>query len=125
MRRALAPLAVLALLLAGCTAGSGGADSGASEVSVVQDEGAGGGGAVGSAADAPAAGVVADVDDAGRQVVTEGSVTLTVDSPRRAAQDAATLVEQAGGHVQERVEQAGQGADDDTAHLVVRVPAEA
>jgi hypothetical protein len=126
MRRPLIPLLALALLLAGCTAGSGAADSagaqsGASIVS--EDAGADSSGSE-SAGGAPDVGVVADVDDVGRQVVTEGSVTVTVESPRSAAQDAAALVEQSGGHVQERVEAAGQGSEEDTARLVVRVPAD-
>jgi len=123
------PVVLLAGLLAGCTAGSGAGDSGgtadsagisAEEPAVLGPEaagdqsGGGGGEAVG----------VADVDGADRQVVTTGSVTLTVEQPRLAARDAAAIVEASGGHVQERVEQAGEETSLDTASLVVRVPAD-
>ena len=130
MTRLRAVLVVLVLLLAGCSAGggaSGGADASAGEGAVVGggeqsgDVGApDGGGAGGGGSDgAP----VVDVDDGSRAVVTEGTVTFTVERPRTAAQEAAAIVEGAGGHVQERVEQAGQGGSEDSAHLVVRIPA--
>ena len=121
------PVVLVAGLLAGCTAGSGcrrlrrhrgQRGISAEEPAVLGPEAAGdqsgGGEAVG----------VADVDGADRQVVTTGSVTLTVEQPRLAARDAAAIVEASGGHVQERVEQAGEETSLDTASLVVRVPAD-
>ena len=122
MRSLGAALAISVLLLAGCTAGSGASDAGGESAGGVGSDSAGisveesaeGGGTV--------IGPVADVGD--RQVVTEGTVSLTVEDPRRAAQDAAALVEQAGGHVQERVEQAAVEGEPATAELVVRVPSE-
>lgn len=124
MRRVGMVLALLALVLTGCTAQSESGDAGGTDSLVEEsgagDDAAGGGGGGGESGDVSG---VADVDD-GRQVVTEGSVTLTVEQPREAARDAAAIVEQAGGHVQERVEQAGGDAGEDTAWLVVRVPAD-
>ena len=122
MRRLGMVLALLVLTVGGCTAGTGASDSGGGAEAAVDEEasgGAGGGEAVGGDTAA-----VADGDDDGRQVVTEGSVTLTVERPRIAARDAAAIVEQAGGHVQERVEQAGDDVTEDTAWLVVRVPSD-
>ncbi|WP_155855372.1 DUF4349 domain-containing protein [Actinotalea ferrariae] len=118
-RAALAlPTAALAVaLLAGCV-GSGAqsgdeASGGAADTSAVEESAEGGGDGVG-------------VGDADRQVITEGTVVLAVDDPRAAANDAALLVEHAGGRVAERVENAGSGVDgvqDASASLVVRVPA--
>ncbi len=130
MRRLGMVLALLALALAGCTAGSGASDAagGSDSAGIAVEESAPLGppseaeasdGDAGSGADVAA---VADVDDAARQVVVEGSVSRTVEQPRVAARDAAAIVEQAGGHVQERVEQAGDEATQDTAWRVVRVP---
>lgn len=81
----------------------------------------------GAAAEEDSAGAGFGADDAGgvteRQVVTEGSVVVEVDDPRAAANDAALLVEHAGGRVAERVESAGSVDGDASASLVVRVPA--
>jgi hypothetical protein len=131
MRRLGIGLALLALTLAGCSAGSGASDSGgvSDSAGISADEAApigppaDGGESAEDGADLGEAAAVADVDDA-RQVVVEGSVTLTVERPRIAARDAAAIVEQAGGHVQERVEQAGDDTSEDTAWLVVRVPSD-
>jgi len=130
MRPAAATLALAVLLLAGCTAGSGASDAAGSGAMVGSGESAAGGGGSDAAADGTAAGAgavpgeVGLVSDAARQVVTEGSVTLTVDQPRRAAGDAAALVEGAGGHVQERSEQAATEGEQASARLVVRIPSD-
>lgn len=127
MKRA-AATAVVALLLAGCSAGMDSATDEAARTGSQTQSGAGE-----SAPDA------ADTDDlsgdglAGdglgaalaeeeRQVITEGSVTVTVEDPRVAAQSAALLVERVGGRVQERQEQAATDRRDASASLVVRVP---
>lgn len=126
----LAVSALSALTLTGCSAGSdsSGSASSADDAGISVEEGAPIGPPAGESAtdgggDGGDAAAVADVDEA-RQVVVEGSVTLTVERPRTAARDAAAMVEQAGGHVQERVEQAGDDASEDTAWLVVRVPSD-
>jgi Domain of unknown function (DUF4349) len=128
MRSLGAVLVVAVLLLAGCTAGSGASDSGGESgaavpgtdsAAITEEDRAG---QSGGAAPGNVVGPVADLAD--RQVVTEGTVSMTVDDPRRASQDAAALVEQAGGHVQERVEQAAAAGEPSTARLVVRVPAD-
>src|SRR5690606_31551349 len=58
-----------------------------------------------------------------KQFVVSGSVSLTVEDVRRAARDAAMIVERVGGHVQERVEE-GDGDGSGSAFLVVRIPAQ-
>ncbi|MBC7289860.1 MAG: DUF4349 domain-containing protein [Actinotalea sp.] len=110
---ALPSAALVVALLAGCV-GAG------SDTAAEAPGAADGGGAV-----EDSGGVADDVDLGGqdRQVVTEGTVVLAVDDPRTAANDAALLVEHAGGRVAERVEQAGYAGSDATASLVVRVPA--
>lgn len=64
-------------------------------------------------------------DAAGRQVITTGSVQVTVKDPRAAAEQVVTLVERAGGRVDGRNETAAVGDQTARAHLTVRVPADA
>ncbi len=58
--------------------------------------------------------------DADREVITTGTVSVTVDRPRATAQQLSTWVETIGGRVDERSEN-GRG-DDSTASVTVRVP---
>lgn len=88
----------------------------------------------GSAADAPsapaqdesaAAGELQDREtapDADRQVITTGSVTVTVARPRATAQQVSAWVETIGGRVDDRSEN-GSG-DDASASVTVRVPSD-
>ncbi|HEY0216710.1 MAG TPA: DUF4349 domain-containing protein, partial [Cellulomonas sp.] len=123
-------VALTVLLLAGCSAGGGSADS-----TVRQDQAAGGqqqagsadGGGSGSGADTGSgtgpgtgsAGAV-DADAGGRQVITTGEVTLVAPDPRAAADAVVDAVEGAGGRVDARQETAadpagtgtGTGSDD-------------
>jgi cell division protein FtsB len=100
-------------LLAGCSARS----------SSTQDS------AGGSAAQAPAGsgaqkapdGAAAAVVD--RQVVTTGTVRIVVAKPAEAAERAVTVVEAAGGRVDERIEKAASDERQASAQLVVRIPA--
>ncbi len=111
--------AVMALLVA-CTGSSG------DERSVGGGTDSSGGGAGAPAPGLPE-GAPLDPVDAERQVVTTASAFLVVEDPAAGAQRVSELVEDAGGRVEERSEQAAPG-DDGTrgtvADLVVRVPAE-
>ncbi|PXA68411.1 DUF4349 domain-containing protein [Cryobacterium arcticum] len=125
MRRRRAPLAALAagialaaLLLAGCTASSDSAgstaesgDAGSRSNEMV---------APGDAApqDASAGSTAAD-----RAVITTGSVSLTVTDPIKTAEDAATIVEQAGGRVDSRTENPETDNQAASANLSLRIPA--
>lgn len=60
-----------------------------------------------------------------RQVITTGSVTMTSDDPRATAQEISELVEDRGGRVEERVEQAAKDDEEASAYLLVRVPSAA
>lgn len=116
MRRAL--LAVLtALVLVGCS--SVGSDSGgmteAMSPARAGEDMAAADGAAGFEADAVAA------ED--RDLIVEGSVEVTVDDPRGAAQAAVLLVERVGGRISERSEQAATEHSDASARMVARVPA--
>ncbi len=125
MRRSLgtAIVALLLVLLAGCTgggaeSGGGGSDSAGS----AEDEGP-----VAVDPEAPGGAPTGPEDaDPDRQVVTTASAWLAVEDPAEGAQRVSELVESVGGRVEERTEQAaspeGQGA---VADLVVRVPSEA
>jgi hypothetical protein len=145
--RTLALAVVLAASLAGCTAGSGTSQSspdiGVPGVGAPTDRGvsdggggtgrdsAGGNGAGGSSAGGPGGAPVAPgvtggggsaEDGADRDVVTTGTVTLTVDDPAKAAERAADLVEAAGGRVEARTEQAPTASSGGRATLTVRIP---
>ena len=122
--------ALLAVSLAGCTGGSGTGSSSSPDIGVPApapavgvpdgtDEGraidepssAGGSGGVGGSGEM--GGSEAGVVD--RDVVTAGTVTLTVDDPAAAAREATGIVEAAGGRVEARTEQAGTARSDGTA----------
>ncbi len=125
MRRSLgtAIVALLLVLLAGCTgggaeSGGGGSDSAGSageEGPVAVDPGAPGG--------APAGPEDVDPD---RQVVTTASASVAVEDPAEGARRVSELVESVGGRVEERTEQAASPEGQDAvADLVVRVPSDA
>ena len=132
--RALALAAVLAVSLAGCTAGSGTSESSpdigvpvpATDGSTADGDAAGGesGGVPGAAPDGSGGGGSAE-DGADRDVVTTGTITITVRNPAAAAEEATDLVESAGGRIEARVEQAPTPSDHGRATLTVRVPSAA
>ena len=57
----------------------------------------------------------------GREIITTGSVMVTVSDPRQAAREISQWVEKNGGRVDERSESATQGDLRATAHLTVRI----
>lgn len=101
---ALAALLVAAPLLAGCSARDESIDSGGGFPSVGEeapavDDGAGGG----------------DGEGDGREVIVTGSLYLTVDDPLEAADEAARIVESAGGRVDGRREYSPSASSDGVA----------
>ena len=117
MRSLMRSLAVVAVLLvAGCS-GGGAADSGAVESTSQKDSN-------GAYSDMDGAAADESMDLAEPSFVTSGSVSMVVDDPAETAAEAARLVEAAGGHVQERVEQGGADDDAASAYLVVRIPSD-
>ncbi|MET4782388.1 DUF4349 domain-containing protein [Glaciihabitans sp. UYNi722] len=116
MRRLLVPtaLALCALALAGCTSSAGSSSS------------SGGSSAVAPAGPSKvdtAEGAASTAQNAdSRQVITTGSVTITVDRPAAAADEAVTIVENAGGRVDGRTEKAPVDGDRGSAQLTVRIP---
>lgn len=66
--------------------------------------------------------VVPPTSRAAREVVTTGTLSMTVDKPVLAAQKISTWVEAAGGRVDSRSEEAPSGDFGGNVHLVVRVP---
>ncbi|MBX3086933.1 MAG: DUF4349 domain-containing protein [Cryobacterium sp.] len=128
MRRLLITAALLsgAILLTGCTAGSA-ADSEAPQS----------GGAPGDSSyqygsidgiPGPNEGVREDagskdgMDIAGPQIITTVQVTVTVDSPVKAADEAARITLASGGTVAYRVENEPSGKDLGSAQLTLRIP---
>lgn len=59
-----------------------------------------------------------------RQVIATGYMSITVETPRDAADDAARIVNQAGGHVDGRTETAPRGGDRGRADLTLRIPSD-
>lgn len=57
-----------------------------------------------------------------REIITTGSVMVTVSDPRQAAREISQWVETIGGRVDERSETAAQGDLPGNAHLTVRIP---
>jgi hypothetical protein len=119
----------LVVTLAACSGGGAG-DSGSSEAG---DGGAGSSEVVGpeartddSAADAAGAVGLADAPEEAvhRELVTTGSATLAVEDPFEAAEQIAHLVEQAGGRVEARDEQAATDDDPGSASMTLRIPAD-
>ena len=112
MRRitSLSAVAVLAVLaLSGCAAGYSGAGT-----NQLSEESAPDSGGMSAAYDANV--------DAPREVIVNGSVTVTVDSPADAAADAARIAETAGGRVDGRSEEAPSDGDKGRAQLTLRLP---
>jgi hypothetical protein len=110
--------AVLALLiLTGCTAGTSN-DSGESGPVDLSGQSADAGRAEAATVES-AAGDTAIVD---RSVITTGSLTVTVTDPIESAQDAATIVEEAGGRVDSRTENPETDNQVARATLTLRIP---
>jgi len=124
-RTTITAIALAAILsLAGCSA-SGAADAGSYEAPrgvpapaggvSVQEDGTGGGVSFPDGTTS---------DEATRQVVTTGSMTVTADDPLTAAEDAVGVVEGAGGRVDARSEQAAGQDQPASAQLTLRIPAD-
>jgi len=125
MRRplAVAAVALSALLLVGCT--SSGADSSApapnvgpnSSGGVTAPEIAGGEDARSVAGDS-------DVTTENRDVITNGSVSLTVTDPIAAVEDVEAITERAGGRIDSRSENPKTPNQPASANLSLRIPAD-
>lgn len=120
MRRILVTtvLLVAALGLAGCTASSGSSssDSSSSAISrapaIVPELGNSAKGGAGTAALATST----------REVITTGTISITVDKPSAAAEEAVRIADAAGGHVDGRNERPPTDGNPGSAHLVLRIP---
>ncbi|WP_407318522.1 DUF4349 domain-containing protein [Isoptericola halotolerans] len=114
--------AVLALGLAGCSgSGAGGSGDAGAEMSA-QDS-------AGEAAAVAEATAATEEDDSAssvvdREVVVTGYLSLVSEQPTTTAAELVRLVEQAGGHVEERHESPGDEDSPGSASLTVRVPAD-
>jgi len=118
-----AAAAITALLLAGCTMG-GASDSGGPAMhqpsaEIAPDaqtfEGRVAEDATGGSAEAP----LAD-----RSVITTGWISITVDEPVTAAEEAADLAERSGGRVDSRSETPGTDSQPASASLTLRIPSD-
>lgn len=112
-----AGVALVALLLAGCTSSasdSAGTESGEASTS---------GEMLGQPETTSGDSLAQDATVADRSVITTGSVSVTVTNPITAAQDAVTIVEQAGGRVDSRTENPETDDQVASASLTLRIPA--
>ena len=110
------PILLLVLALAACGTG-GGSDE------LVDDDG--GGDLAGEGERGPAVGDDADAGgDEGRQVITTGSLTVAVDDPLSAADEATRIAAGAGGRVDHRSERPEVEGTPASASLTLRVPAD-
>ncbi len=124
MRRLLLTSAAVAavLVLAGCSA-SGSSSAGPADLAVpapapaMPDSGAKSETAAGSGS---SSGIAAD---AGQSVITTGTISLTVDDPAAATEQAVALVTGLDGRVDSRSQQAGGEGRPASAQLTVRIPA--
>lgn len=124
MRRRLAPVAataaLIAMLLAGCTAGGSGSD----EMSTTDSSSGGVAPEMQGPAAEDATGGAADQQLADRSVITTGWVSITVADPIASAEEAADLTERAGGRVDNRTENPGTDSQPASASLTLRVPSD-
>lgn len=121
--RWLTTLALVVLVLAGCTAQSG-SDAGGIEqaVSSARDEAAPA--EIGASVDEAAGEAAVDAD---RQVITTASATVVVDDPVEATTELIRLTRDAGGYVEQRAEHRPETGSSalPSAWLAVRVPSDA
>jgi hypothetical protein len=117
-------LILAALTLGGCTAATGGSD-GSSTGSSVATGSTGdsptktpGGGSDTSASNTAASETTAT----GRQLITTGTMSVTVGRPATAAESAVRIVEAAGGRIDGRVERAATKTQPGSAKLTARIP---
>jgi len=113
---------VAAVLLAGCT--TSGSDSTGAQSAESMDAGTVPGQLVAPGeGSAPGDASAPDTAKTDRSVITTGSVSVTVKDPIRAAEDAVTIVEQAGGRVDSRTENPKTENQPASANLSLRIPA--
>ncbi|MET0975985.1 MAG: DUF4349 domain-containing protein [Leifsonia sp.] len=105
-----------ALLLAGCTASGGSADSGAAP-GIAQAPATGDKSGFAADGEESAPGVAED-----RSVITTGFMAVTAEDPVVAAGETAAITASAGGRIDSRNEQPGTGTQAASAALVIRVP---
>ena len=121
---------VLTATLAGCSAGSNASSSSTSDAPAhgnqsVPNTTEGSGSTKGSTTGDTKGSTVTDAADssaADRDVVSTGTVALTVEKPTDAATRAVDIVETAGGRVDDRVEHAATKGDRGRASLTLRIP---
>ncbi|HEY6800681.1 MAG TPA: DUF4349 domain-containing protein [Agromyces sp.] len=126
MRRlapAAAAAAVTALLLAGCTMG-GASDSGGPAMHQPSGEVAPDAQTFEGRVAEDAAGGSAEAPLADRSVITTGWISITVDEPVAAAEDAADLAARSGGRVDSRSETPGTDSQPASASLTLRIPSD-
>ncbi len=120
----IAALAVAVLLLAGCSA-QGSSTSGSNPGGTTGSDSSGGvvGAPQPGAPDSAVKdGTAGEVKSSNRDVITTGSVSITVADPIRSAQDAVTITEQAGGRIDSRTENPATPNQPASANLTLRIP---
>lgn len=109
---------VIGGVLAGCSSSADSADApaGPAEAPAADDGGAGGNEGVSDDSGS------SDSATANRSIIVTGSMYMTVKNPRDAAEEAATIVKDAGGRVDGREENAPDESYGGSAELTLRIP---
>lgn len=122
-RLSVVALAVAVLLLAGCSA-QGASTSGSGTSSSDSSGGVVGAPQPVSPDSAAKGGTTGEIKSSNRDVITTGSVSITVDDPIKSAQDAVMITEQAGGRIDSRTENPATPNQPASANLTLRVPSD-
>ena len=116
-------LAIAVLLLAGCSA-QGASTSGSGPSSSDSSGGVVGAPQPVSPDSAVKDGTTGEIKSSNRDVITTGSVSITVDDPIKSAQDAVMITEQAGGRIDSRNENPATPNQPASATLTLRIPSD-
>lgn len=118
-RISLVAVAVAVLLLAGCSAQGASTSGSGSDLSSSDSSGG-----VVAPDSAVKSGTTGEIMSSTRDVITTGSVSITVGDPIKAAQDAVLITEQANGRVDSRTENPATANQPASANLTLRIPAD-
>lgn len=126
MRRTLlitAALALSALTLSGCSAGSNNMAPGSSPGGPLVEATDASSGSAESLAEGGGVAYDATIADSARDVITTGYMSVTVTSPDDASADAVRITESVGGRVDGRSQYAPRDGDSGSSSLTLRIPA--
>lgn len=113
-------LILAALTLGGCSATTSGSTGSTAGSSVATDSSGGGSAGKNPGVDSGAA--ASETTASGRQVITTGTMSVTVERPATAVESAVRIVEAAGGRIDGRIERTATKTEPGSAKLTARIP---